>query len=63
MSRDIIEEARVGGTTMLRMDYAGVNPSTLQARLILEAKAWDKPFLRAPRMPRGNGAMFDSLAT
>jgi hypothetical protein len=55
LSRNIIEEARVRGTTMLRMDYAGVNASTLQARLILEAKAWDKPFARASDVARRRG--------
>jgi hypothetical protein len=47
LSRDIIEEARIRGTAMLRMDYAGVNPATLRARLIVEAKAWDKRFVSA----------------
>lgn len=35
---------------MLRMDYAGVNPSTLQARLIL-----DKPFACASDAARQRG--------
>lgn len=47
LSREIVEEARLRGSTMLRMDYAGVNPGTLRARLIVEAKAWDRPFVSA----------------
>jgi len=64
LSTEIVEEARIRGRALLRMDYAGVNPTSLIARLIVEAKAWSKSFvypsdqaLRAGRVPATTEAL------
>jgi hypothetical protein len=45
LTREVVEEARVRGSTTLRMDYVGVNPETRTPLLIVETKAWDRPFV------------------
>lgn len=47
MSREMIEEARARGETTLFIDYLGVNPQSRIPRMIVEAKAWAKPFVSA----------------
>jgi len=46
---DIAEEARVDCDTTLFIDYVGVDPQGSVPLLIVEAKAWDKPFVSARR--------------
>jgi hypothetical protein len=41
---DILEEAQVKGEATLFLDYLGVNPRSRAPLLIVEAKAWAKPF-------------------
>src|ERR1700704_2202011 len=45
MTREIVEEARALGGTTLFLDYLGVNPELLVPLLIVEAKAWARPFV------------------
>jgi hypothetical protein len=45
MTREIVEEARVQGDTTLFLDYLGVNPDQRVPLLIVEGKAWGKPFV------------------
>jgi hypothetical protein len=47
MSLEMIEEARTRGETTLFIDYLGINPRTRVPRMIFEAKAWAKPFVKA----------------
>lgn len=49
---DMAEEARIKGDTTKFMDYLGVEADTKTPALLIEAKAWDKPFLE----PRAKGA-------
>lgn len=42
---DILEEAQAKGETTLFLDYLGVNPDSRAPLLIIEAKAWTKPFV------------------
>jgi hypothetical protein len=42
---DILEEAQARGETTLFLDYLGVNPVSRAPLLIVEAKAWAKPFV------------------
>ncbi len=42
---DVREEARIKADTTKRIDYLGINEATQAPVLILEAKAWDKPFI------------------
>src|SRR5262245_49230183 len=42
---DILEEAQARGETTLFLDYVGVRPDTRVPLLIVEAKAWSKPFV------------------
>lgn len=46
---DVAEEVRVKAETTTFIDYAGVNDETRAPLLIVEAKSWEKPFVR----PRG----------
>ena len=46
---DMAEEARLKGDTTKFMDYLGVQRDTNAPALLIEAKAWDKPFLE-PRV-------------
>lgn len=41
---DILEEAQAKGEATLFLDYLGVNPRSRAPLLIVEAKAWSKPF-------------------
>ena len=41
----MVEEARVQDDTTLFLDYFGVNPDSRTPLLIVEAKAWAKPFV------------------
>ena len=50
---DVLEEARVKAGTTTFMDYVGVNYETRAPALMLEAKAWDTPFIA-----RRNGTGF-----
>lgn len=43
---DVAEEARIKSETTRFIDYVGVNDTTLVPVLLLEAKAWDKEFIR-----------------
>jgi hypothetical protein len=47
MNEQMIEEARARGENTLFLDYLGVNPQTRVPRLIVEAKAWEKPMVAA----------------
>lgn len=49
---DVVEEARLKDKTTTRMDYLGKACDTDVPALLIEAKAWEKPFLQ----PRRNGA-------
>jgi hypothetical protein len=42
---EILEEAQAKGETTLFLDYLGVNPDSRAPLLIVEAKAWAKPFV------------------
>jgi hypothetical protein len=44
----MVEEARVQGDTTLFLDYLGVNPDSRVPLLIVEGKAWGKPFVERP---------------
>ena len=46
---DVAEEVRIKGETTTFMDYAAVNANTRAPALLVEAKSWEKPFVR----PRG----------
>ncbi len=52
--RDVAEEARVQAETTLFIDYLGVDPDKRTPLLIIEAKSWNKPFVR-PRDRRVHG--------
>ena len=52
--RDVAEEARVQVKTTLFIDYLGLDPDRRTPLLIVEAKAWNKPFVR-PRDGRVKG--------
>lgn len=43
---DVVEEARLKGETTTFMDYLGVRADTNVPALLIEAKAWDQPFLQ-----------------
>ena len=43
---DVAEEARIKAETTRFLDYVGLNDQTRAPVLIVEAKAWDKPFVR-----------------
>lgn len=45
---NVVEEARIKAETTTFMDYVGVNQTTRAPALLVEAKAWGKPFI-APR--------------
>lgn len=45
MTREMVEEARARGDTTLFLDYLGVNPELRVPLLIVEGKAWGKPFV------------------
>jgi hypothetical protein len=45
LTREMVEEARVQDDTTLFLDYFGVNPDNRTPLLIVEAKAWAKPFV------------------
>lgn len=49
---DVVEEARLKDKTTTRMDYLGKACETDVPALLIEAKAWEKPFLQ----PRKDGA-------
>lgn len=49
---DVVEEARLKDKTTTRMDYLGKACDTNVPALLIEAKAWEKPFLQ----PRKEGA-------
>ena len=49
---DVVEEARLKDKTTTRMDYLGKACLTDVPALLIEAKAWEKPFLQ----PRKDGA-------
>lgn len=49
---DVVEEARLKDMTTTRMDYLGKACETDVPALLIEAKAWNKPFLQ----PRKGGA-------
>jgi hypothetical protein len=52
--REVAEEARLQVETTLFIDYLGVDPDQRTPLLIIEAKAWSKPFVR-PRDGRVKG--------
>ena len=52
--KEIVEEARLQSETTLFIDYLGVDPEKKTPLLIIEAKAWNKPFIR-PRDGRVKG--------
>jgi len=52
LNEEIIEVARTRGETTLRLDYLGVNQQTRIPVLIVEAKAWETPFV-APSSKEG----------
>jgi len=45
MNEEMIEEARVRGESMLRLDYLGVAPQARLPRAIVEAKPWASPLV------------------
>ena len=47
MGGNVREEARIKAETTRFLDYVGVNDQSRSPVLILEAKAWDKPMVRA----------------
>ena len=49
---NVAEEARIKNGTTAFMDYLGVAPETRAPVLLIEAKAWDKPFIT----PRANAS-------
>jgi hypothetical protein len=51
---DMTEEVRLKNGTTTFMDYLGVAPDTNAPVLLIEAKAWDTPFIE----PRASGASF-----
>lgn len=52
MGGNVVEEARLKDKTTTRMDYLGKAGDTDVPALLIEAKAWEKPFLQ----PRKRGA-------
>ena len=44
---NVAEEARIKAETTRFLDYVGLNDASRAPVLIVEAKAWDKPFVRA----------------
>ena len=52
---DMVEEARLRNGTVTRMDYLGVASETNTPVLLVEAKAWDKPFIT----PRGTNTNYE----
>jgi len=58
ITREMVEEARVQGDTTLFLDYLGVNPDLRVPLLIVEGKAWGKPFVE----PSNAGAAAQVLA-
>ncbi|MBU2803631.1 hypothetical protein ACQUQQ_00980 [Acidithiobacillus ferrooxidans] len=52
---NMVEEARLKNGTTTFMDYLGVAAATNAPVLLIEAKAWDKPFIT----PRASGAGYD----
>jgi hypothetical protein len=58
MTREMVEEARVQGDSTLFLDYLGVNPDLRVPLLIVEGKAWGKPFVA----PSNAGAAAQVLA-
>lgn len=55
---DMVEEARIKNGTTAFMDYLGVARATNAPVLLIEAKAWDKPFI-TPRA-KGNNSSYES---
>ena len=55
---DMAEEVRLKNGTTTFMDYLGVATATNAPVLLIEAKAWDKPFIT----PRTSGADYDCHA-
>jgi len=51
------EEARLKNGTVTRMDYLGVASESNTPVLLIEAKAWDKPFIT--RRVRGRNTSYD----
>ncbi|MDQ5987910.1 MAG: hypothetical protein CSYNP_03658 [Syntrophus sp. SKADARSKE-3] len=45
LNDEMIEEARTRGETTFRLDYLGVNQQTRIPLIIVEAKAWETPFV------------------
>jgi hypothetical protein len=45
LEHSVAEEARVRGEATLFLDYLGAHPDTKNPALIVEAKAWEKPFI------------------
>jgi hypothetical protein len=58
LTQEIVEEARAQGDTTLFLDYLGVNPDLRVPLLIIEGKAWGKPFVT----PSNAGAAAQVLA-
>ncbi len=52
---DMFEEARLRNGTVTRMDYLGVASESNTPVLLIEAKAWDKPFIT----PRGTNTNYE----
>lgn len=52
---DMAEEARLRNGTVTRMDYLGVASESNTPVLLIEAKAWDKPFIT----PRGTNTNYE----
>ncbi len=52
---DVAEEARIKADTTKFIDYLGINEDTNAPVLILEAKAWDKPFISGKGTNRKKG--------
>lgn len=62
MTREVVEEARVQGKAILRMDYLGVEPDTSAPLLVVEAKAWARPFIApSSTAESGKGRKNDEL--
>ncbi|WNN53248.1 hypothetical protein RIN66_04075 [Hafnia alvei] len=51
---NVSEEARIKGDTTRFIDYVGVSKETRTPLMILEAKAWDKPFVSAREIEKNS---------
>jgi hypothetical protein len=54
LTREMVEEARVHDDTTIFLDYLGVNPERRTPLVIVEAKAWAKPFITSSEAASAN---------